>query len=73
MNIIPLLPAAQMASARPPEAEELEAARARAEDYLPIMRNCRRCRADACGVPGVSDYARQLYRGFGQVETFSHG
>jgi nitrogen fixation protein NifB len=73
INIIPLLPAGQMARVRPPDAAELEEARMRAEDYLPVMRGCRRCRADACGVPGVSDYARRLYRDFGPVETFSHG
>ncbi|MDR1535701.1 MAG: radical SAM protein [Planctomycetota bacterium] len=73
MNVIPLLPAAEFAAAAPPSAEALAAARAAVAGHLEVFRHCRRCRADACGVPGGVDYARELYREFRQVETFSHG
>ncbi|MDR2386750.1 MAG: nitrogen fixation protein NifB, partial [Deltaproteobacteria bacterium] len=57
-----------------PTAWELDQAQKAAEKYLPVKRNCRRCRADACGIPGLSDYAQDLYQDFGPIEeTFSHG
>ncbi|MCC8190193.1 MAG: nitrogen fixation protein NifB, partial [Planctomycetes bacterium] len=73
LNIIPLLPAAEFAGAPAPTAAAVERARDEAEWHLPVIRHCRRCRADACGVPGVSDFAHELYRDFEPVETFSHG
>ncbi|MDR1921888.1 MAG: radical SAM protein [Candidatus Adiutrix sp.] len=72
-NVIPLLPAAEFAAEPAPADEAVESAREAAEGHLAVFRHCRRCRADACGVPGVSDYARELYRDFRPVETFSHG
>jgi len=39
----------------------LEAARRTAESFLPVFRKCAHCRADACGIPGVSDISRKLY------------
>jgi nitrogen fixation protein NifB len=73
INIIPLLPAAEFAGLRPPSPKMLQRAQAQAERFLPIMRHCRRCRADACGIPGINDFAPQLYNDFKPLETFSHG
>lgn len=73
LNVIPLLPAAEFAGMEETSADLLEHARDTAEFYLPVMRHCRRCRADACGIPGVSDYAKELYGEFKMAETFSHG
>lgn len=72
MNIIPLLPRFELSSHRPPDGNELEKAREEAQRVLPVFRHCRRCRADACGVPGSGiDHGKELY---GRVEpTFSHG
>jgi nitrogen fixation protein NifB len=73
INIIPLLPAAEFAGIAPPSEEMTARAAAQAESFLAVMRHCRRCRADACGIPGVTDFAPELYRDFRQLETFSHG
>jgi nitrogen fixation protein NifB len=73
INIIPLLPAAEFAGAAPPSGEMIERAIAGAERFIAVMRHCRRCRADACGIPGVSDFAPELYGNFRQLDTFSHG
>lgn len=72
INIIPLIPQNEMANNRPPDCQELKMARATAERYLPVFRQCRQCRADACGIPGSGlDLAGELY---GRVPpTFSHG
>jgi nitrogen fixation protein NifB len=72
INIIPLLPRFEFLSHRPPSVEELERAQGEAERILPVFKHCRRCRADACGIPGSGvDFGRELY---GRVEpTFSHG
>jgi nitrogen fixation protein NifB len=52
LNLIPLHPTADTAFGHLPEptGELMEALRARAEKYLPQMRHCRRCRADAVGL-----------------------
>jgi nitrogen fixation protein NifB len=73
MNIIPLIPAHDLAHLPAPTSEELEEAVAAAEKSLPVKRNCRRCRADACGVPGGVDHAQALYGELRPQETFSHG
>jgi nitrogen fixation protein NifB len=73
INIIPLLPAAEFIHVPAPPNDAVERARSEAERYLTVFRHCRRCRADACGIPGVSDFAKELYRDFQPVETFSHG
>ena len=72
INIIPLLPRFEFLSHRPPSVEELERAQGEAERILPVFTHCRRCRADACGIPGSGvDFGRELY---GRMEpTFSHG
>jgi nitrogen fixation protein NifB len=73
MNIIPLIPANDLAHFPEPTEQDKALAVLEAEKHLPVKRNCRRCRADACGVPGVSEYSQELYKGLGPVETFSHG
>ncbi|GHU05109.1 radical SAM family protein [Alphaproteobacteria bacterium] len=75
INIIPLIPQHQMIAVRPPSAAETSHAQAEAENYLAVFRHCQRCRADACGAPGKSDFSAALY---GEETppldaTFSHG
>jgi nitrogen fixation protein NifB len=52
LNLIPLHPTADTAFGHLPEPAEalMDELRARAEKYLPQMRHCRRCRADAVGL-----------------------
>jgi len=71
MNIIPLIPSAELSDIPAPDCDMLNTARATAEKYLTVFRHCRHCRADACGIPGGKDLADQLYDK--RVETFSHG
>lgn len=73
LNIIPLIPQYRLANVPEPTCEELYRARERAEQYLPVFRHCQRCRADACGIPGQSELADQLYGGLRAQPTFSHG
>lgn len=72
INIIPLIPQYDLRSNRAPDCEELRAARASAEQRLPVFRHCKHCRADACGIPGSGiDLAEKLYDQ--PEEIFSHG
>lgn len=71
-NIIPLIPQNEFKDTPPPTCEEIERARREAGQYLEQFRHCRHCRADACGIPGVSDLSKELYQGR-ELETFSHG
>ena len=72
INIIPLIPQYEMADLQPPGCRELNAAREAAEEFLPVFRHCRQCRADAFGIPGSdNDLAGLLYDQ--PLETFSHG
>ncbi|MEW5761258.1 MAG: radical SAM protein [Candidatus Thermoplasmatota archaeon] len=52
MNIMPLIPLAKFRSFKPPTQLQVDTIRARCEKYIPQFRKCRRCRADACGIPG---------------------
>ncbi len=70
-NIIPLIPQHEMASIPAPDCQLLNQVRGWAEQYLPVFRHCRHCRADACGIPGKEDLADQLYKH--RADTFSHG
>ncbi|MEI7834496.1 MAG: radical SAM protein [bacterium] len=70
-NIIPLIPQHEMAHITAPDCQLLNKVRGAAEEYLPVFRHCRHCRADACGIPGQEDLADKLYEH--RVETFSHG
>ena len=73
MNVIPLVPAGEMAELPSPDCQMIEKARRLVEEHLPAFRHCRHCRADACGVPGAGrDFAADLYGEVSQ-ETFSHG
>jgi nitrogen fixation protein NifB len=73
MNVIPLIPAREFKGFKAPAPEEHLRAVEAAERRLPVKLNCRRCRADACGVPGVSDFSGELYGDLRVSETFSHG
>ena len=74
INIIPLIPQHEFAGHEAPTCTQLNAAREAAEEFLPVFRHCRHCRADACGIPGRSDLSSLLYEGSRPIEeTFSHG
>lgn len=51
INIIPLIPTekTKFEAFSPPAAEVLSKCRAQAQAYLPVMRHCQHCRADAVG------------------------
>lgn len=71
MNVIPLIPNHELAHIPSPDCRMLQEARCTAEGHMPVFRQCRQCRADACGIPGGTDFANELYdQG---RETFSHG
>jgi nitrogen fixation protein NifB len=74
-NIIPLIPQHRLAHHAEPTCEEIESARKDAEKYIDVFRHCQRCRADAIGIPGLSEYSPEV---FGDMESrveevFSHG
>lgn len=74
INIIPLIPQHGFADLAPPGARALALARREAGRHLRVFTHCQRCRADACGVPGISDYSAGLYGDDLAAEpTFSHG
>jgi nitrogen fixation protein NifB len=75
INLIPLLPAFDFADRPAPSAAQLAKAQAAAGAHLTVFSHCRRCRADACGIPGQSDVSAALYGGTGMnsAATFSHG
>jgi len=75
MNIIPLIPQFEMADLQPPACSDLNRARARAEEYLPVFRHCQHCRADAAGTfsGAGGDISHLLYETSGVEQTFSHG
>lgn len=54
LNLMPLYPVATtpFAEIPTPSAELMDALRSQAEEYLPQMRHCTRCRADAVGLIG---------------------
>lgn len=73
-NIIPLIPQHELAHIPEPTCPEIDGARVKAEKYIDVFRHCQRCRADAIGVPGESDYGDQIYqRRIAHKDTFSHG
>jgi nitrogen fixation protein NifB len=73
INIIPLIPAHELASVPPPDLVQIHDARRAAAEHLAVFSHCSRCRADACGIPGETDYAPQLYGQRAAETTFSHG
>jgi len=73
-NIIPLIPQHKLLWCSAPDCGLISRTRAEAEQYITVFRHCRRCRADAAGIPGVVDIAGQLYIHPVRLEnTFSHG
>lgn len=52
MNIMPVIPQAELASATPPTVDYLESVRAANEGTIGQFRGCRQCRADAVGLIG---------------------
>lgn len=52
MNIMPVIPQAELAALTPPSAEYLESVRAANEGVIGQFRDCRQCRADAVGLIG---------------------
>ena len=73
-NIIPLIPQYELSDQRAPVCAEIEMARVKASKYIDVFRHCQRCRADAVGVPGKSEFGDQIYQRKLRVrETFSHG
>ncbi len=73
-NIIPLIPQYELAGHRAPVCAEIDRARTIAGKYIDVFRHCQHCRADAVGVPGVSEYGDRIYqRRIESKETFSHG
>lgn len=73
-NIIPLIPQHQLKDIPKPTCEQIEKARSDAEQYIKVFRHCAHCRADAVGVPGVSEYSKLVYQSRLNVKaTFSHG
>jgi nitrogen fixation protein NifB len=73
-NLIPLLPQREFSGLEAPTCADLHAARTAAEVHLPVFRHCQHCRADAVGIPGISDHSGEIFGALGRpVETFSHG
>jgi nitrogen fixation protein NifB len=74
INVIPLIPQHELAHVPVPTTLQLERARGDASKYLTVFSHCQRCRADACGIPGVNELAGQLYNNdLLATTTFSHG
>jgi nitrogen fixation protein NifB len=71
-NIIPLIPQHKFADTPAPTCVDVEKARAAAGKYINQFLHCAHCRADACGIPGETDFSSQLYS-TAVMETFSHG
>ena len=73
-NIIPLIPQHELAWCTAPDCGLIQRVREEAEQYIRVFRHCQRCRADAIGVPGGKDFAKEIYKvPLQQENTFSHG
>jgi nitrogen fixation protein NifB len=73
-NIIPLIPQHKLKDCVEPGCNDIDGVRREAEKYIDVFRHCQRCRADAVGVPGKSNFSEQVYLGQLVIkETFSHG
>lgn len=74
VNIIPLIPQYKLADCLAPDCGELGRARKEAEQYIKVFRHCQHCRADAIGIPGISEYREELYETLEDSDSnFSHG
>ena len=74
-NITPPIPQYELKDVPAPDCELIDRVRTEAGRYLDVFRHCARCRADAVGVPGRSEYSRSVYENLpvGGKEPFSHG
>jgi len=73
-NVIPLIPQHKLKDCKAPACSDIEKAIWKASKHIEVFRHCQRCRADAVGVPGVSEFGDQIYQRRLRVkETFSHG
>jgi nitrogen fixation protein NifB len=74
-NIIPLIPQHKLADLPEPTCAEVEEARGKAGKYIDVFRHCQRCRADAIGIPGLTDHSAEVLGEFAgkAEEVFSHG
>jgi len=73
-NIIPLIPQHELSWCSAPHCDLIGKVREKCERYIKVFRHCQRCRADAAGVPGGTDFSRQIYiREVRAANTFSHG
>jgi nitrogen fixation protein NifB len=73
INIIALIPEHELAHVPAPDFIQVHDARAAAAKHLRVFSHCKRCRADACGIPGETDFAPQVYGESVAPSTFSHG
>lgn len=74
LNVIALIPEHELIGNPAPTPEQIKRAQAESGEHLSVFLHCKRCRADACGVPGQGpDFANQLYGAPVAAETFSHG
>jgi len=73
INVIPLIPEHELSSVPAPDFIQVQDARTAAEKHLIVFSHCNRCRADACGIPGETDYSNELYGEPIASATFSHG
>ncbi|WP_054160736.1 radical SAM protein [Rhodopseudomonas sp. AAP120] len=74
ITIVPLIPQHRFAHLPSPGLMKRYVARAEAERHLRVFHDCTQCRADACGVRGLSDYVPELDGNALEAEpTFSHG
>lgn len=73
-NIIPLIPQHELKDITAPSCAQIDGARSKASKYIDVFRHCKRCRADAVGIPGKSEFGEQIYQKRIMLkETFSHG
>lgn len=73
-NIIPLIPRYKLQKNAVPGCHDVENARRNASEYIEVFRHCQRCRADAVGIPGRTEFRDQIYVNAPSIEdTFSHG
>jgi nitrogen fixation protein NifB len=73
INIIPLIPQYKMADIPEPNCADLQKAREQTERHISLFRHCQRCRADAVGIPGKSEYRQKVYEKEPEKTNFSHG
>jgi nitrogen fixation protein NifB len=73
-NIIPLIPQHELKDVPAPTCTQIDTARTAARPYIEVFEHCQRCRADAVGQLGGTDYSKQVFtRRLHLADTFSHG